>query len=328
MNFLPGTLRRTRRRAARRVRRRHAAAAAARARAPSTASRCSTACGPSICTLAGAGGIARRGRRRRAHRRRHAVRTAGSTAQDVTAMFRERADCRPGDTHPPARPTSRARICSTRRAASGSPPEAFHRAPQVQPRPQPKEDTHEPHSTAANSSKAPPASPPRPRCGAVRSSGSRTRRPSGATRPRRAPSCACCAGAASCRATSTHYMANVKKFTEKTASRCASTTKAGRTCARRRRWRPTPAPARTSSCRPTTTPTSIPDKLLDVTDVCEYLGKKYGGWYPVCEPYLRPDGKKWIGVPLGVAGVVHGLPREPRQGGRLRHASRRTPTAS
>ncbi len=46
-----------------------------------------------------------------------------------------------------------------------------------------------------------------------------------------------------------------------------------------------------------------PDKLLDVTDVCTYLGKKYGGFYPVCDPYLRPDGKNWIGVPLGVAGV-------------------------
>ena len=46
-----------------------------------------------------------------------------------------------------------------------------------------------------------------------------------------------------------------------------------------------------------------PEKLLDVTDVCTYLGKKYGGFYPVCDPYLRPDGKKWIGVPLGVAGV-------------------------
>jgi multiple sugar transport system substrate-binding protein len=45
-----------------------------------------------------------------------------------------------------------------------------------------------------------------------------------------------------------------------------------------------------------------PDKLVDTTDVCEYLGKKYGGWYPVCEKYLRPDGKRWIGVPLGAAG--------------------------
>jgi multiple sugar transport system substrate-binding protein len=50
-----------------------------------------------------------------------------------------------------------------------------------------------------------------------------------------------------------------------------------------------------------------PDKLVDVTDVCEYLGRKYGGWYPVCEQYLKPDGKKWIGVPLGCAGnaLVH-----------------------
>jgi multiple sugar transport system substrate-binding protein len=45
-----------------------------------------------------------------------------------------------------------------------------------------------------------------------------------------------------------------------------------------------------------------PDKLVDVTDVCNYLGKKYGGWYPVFEQYLKPDGKKWIGVPLGCAG--------------------------
>ncbi len=46
-----------------------------------------------------------------------------------------------------------------------------------------------------------------------------------------------------------------------------------------------------------------PEKLVDVSDVCDYLGKKYGGWYPVTEPYLKPDGKHWIGVPLGVAGV-------------------------
>jgi len=45
-----------------------------------------------------------------------------------------------------------------------------------------------------------------------------------------------------------------------------------------------------------------PDKLVDVTDVCAYLGGKYGGFYPVCEQYLKPDGKRWIGVPLGCAG--------------------------
>jgi multiple sugar transport system substrate-binding protein len=47
-----------------------------------------------------------------------------------------------------------------------------------------------------------------------------------------------------------------------------------------------------------------PEKLLDVSDVCNYLGKKYGGWYPVCEQYLRPDGRHWIGVPLGSAGSM------------------------
>jgi len=47
-----------------------------------------------------------------------------------------------------------------------------------------------------------------------------------------------------------------------------------------------------------------PDKLVDMTDVAEYLGKKYGGWYPACEAFLRPDGKKWIGVPLGGTGSM------------------------
>ena len=45
-----------------------------------------------------------------------------------------------------------------------------------------------------------------------------------------------------------------------------------------------------------------PEKLLDVTDLAEYLGRKYGGWYEVCRRYLQPDGKRWIGVPLGAAG--------------------------
>lgn len=47
-----------------------------------------------------------------------------------------------------------------------------------------------------------------------------------------------------------------------------------------------------------------PEKLLDVTDLATYLGKKYGGWYPACEAYLRPDGKKWIGIALGAAGSM------------------------
>ena len=49
-----------------------------------------------------------------------------------------------------------------------------------------------------------------------------------------------------------------------------------------------------------------PDKLVDVTDVCNYLGGKYGGWYDVCKSYCVEKGK-WIAVPMGCAGnaVVH-----------------------
>jgi multiple sugar transport system substrate-binding protein len=47
-----------------------------------------------------------------------------------------------------------------------------------------------------------------------------------------------------------------------------------------------------------------PDKLVDVTDLANYLGKKYGGFYPACEAYLRPDGKRWIGIALGAAGSM------------------------
>jgi multiple sugar transport system substrate-binding protein len=47
-----------------------------------------------------------------------------------------------------------------------------------------------------------------------------------------------------------------------------------------------------------------PEKLLDMTDVAEYLGKKYGGWYPAVQAYLKPDGKRWIGLGLGAAGSM------------------------
>ena len=44
-----------------------------------------------------------------------------------------------------------------------------------------------------------------------------------------------------------------------------------------------------------------PEKLLDVSDVCNYLGAKYGGWYDVCRSYCTSRGK-WIAVPMGCAG--------------------------
>jgi multiple sugar transport system substrate-binding protein len=49
-----------------------------------------------------------------------------------------------------------------------------------------------------------------------------------------------------------------------------------------------------------------PEKLLDVSDVANYLGTKYGGWYPVGKDFCTHKGK-WIAVPMGVAGacLVH-----------------------
>ncbi len=44
-----------------------------------------------------------------------------------------------------------------------------------------------------------------------------------------------------------------------------------------------------------------PDKLIDVSDVAQYLGQKYGGWYDVCREYATHEGK-WIAIPTGAAG--------------------------
>jgi len=41
-----------------------------------------------------------------------------------------------------------------------------------------------------------------------------------------------------------------------------------------------------------------PDKVIDLTDVAEYLGKKYGGWYELFRTYGMHKGK-WIGIPMG-----------------------------
>lgn len=45
------------------------------------------------------------------------------------------------------------------------------------------------------------------------------------------------------------------------------------------------------------------DKLVDVTDVADYLGGKYGGWYPVCEDYGR-EGGRWISIPVFLVGSL------------------------
>jgi multiple sugar transport system substrate-binding protein len=45
------------------------------------------------------------------------------------------------------------------------------------------------------------------------------------------------------------------------------------------------------------------DKLVDQTDVAEYLGARYGGWLPMAQRYGKRHGtNNWIGVPMGASG--------------------------
>jgi multiple sugar transport system substrate-binding protein len=53
-------------------------------------------------------------------------------------------------------------------------------------------------------------------------------------------------------------------------------------------------------------PFSLPhlfaNKCLEVTDVAEYLGNKYGGWAPSAIAYGRGAGTRWIDIPVGYIG--------------------------
>lgn len=45
------------------------------------------------------------------------------------------------------------------------------------------------------------------------------------------------------------------------------------------------------------------DKLVDQSDVAEYIGKKYGGWLPLAQKYGKKHGtNNWIGLPFGASG--------------------------
>ena len=42
------------------------------------------------------------------------------------------------------------------------------------------------------------------------------------------------------------------------------------------------------------------DKLVDMSDLAEYLGAKYGGWYPLALLYGRKwNAKNWLALPIG-----------------------------
>jgi multiple sugar transport system substrate-binding protein len=46
------------------------------------------------------------------------------------------------------------------------------------------------------------------------------------------------------------------------------------------------------------------EKLLPLDELAEYLGQRYGGWFPVCETYGKKDGR-WIAMPVGGSGSTN-----------------------
>jgi len=50
-------------------------------------------------------------------------------------------------------------------------------------------------------------------------------------------------------------------------------------------------------------PHLFPEKCVDVTDVADYLGKKYGGWVETAQTYGKSKGK-WIALPIAYNGNV------------------------
>jgi multiple sugar transport system substrate-binding protein len=50
-------------------------------------------------------------------------------------------------------------------------------------------------------------------------------------------------------------------------------------------------------------PHLFPQKCLDVTEVADYLGKKYGGWAPSAVTYGKGADSKWIDIPVCYSGA-------------------------
>jgi multiple sugar transport system substrate-binding protein len=55
---------------------------------------------------------------------------------------------------------------------------------------------------------------------------------------------------------------------------------------------------------PYSLPHLFPQKCLDLSDIADYLGKKYGGWVPSAVTYGRGSGNKWIAIPVCYVGEL------------------------
>jgi multiple sugar transport system substrate-binding protein len=49
-------------------------------------------------------------------------------------------------------------------------------------------------------------------------------------------------------------------------------------------------------------PHQYPEKIIDLTDLADYLGKKYGGWTPLAETMGKGPEGNWICIPVGGSG--------------------------
>ena len=76
-----------------------------------------------------------------------------------------------------------------------------------------------------------------------------------------------------------------------------------------------------------TLPQLFPDKVLQMTDVADYLGKKYGGWTEAAAVTCK-QGNKWIGIPVATIGGYMNYRKSVDREGGLQGSSRRIPRAS
>ena len=131
----------------------------------------------------------------------------------------------------------------------------------------------------------------------------RGRGPTARSPRRRARSCACCAGSGSCRATRTCGPPTRRSSPQMTGIDVRVDAEG---------WedvRPKAAVAANVGSGPDIIISTMedahqyPDKLVDVSDVANYLGNKYGGWYEAAKAYGMHD-KKWVAIMMGAAGAT------------------------
>ena len=72
-------------------------------------------------------------------------------------------------------------------------------------------------------------------------------------------------------------------------------------------------------------PHLFPQKCVDVSDVADYLGKKYGGWVPSAVTYGK-SGNKWIAIPICYSGNMQNYRDLVAEEGRVLQVSRRRRT--